>query len=264
MRFGLLGVTEGQFLVMAILLSTGIFGADVWKTPVYQWIQARHVLMVCGSVGGIYQAITSIKHVFEYIHSKKIPFSNAMYPIIQFTITMILCTFYALSPYDPLLFAHHPYVILLIFGCVFGYQISRLIIFHVANESYIQFFYVLLPLPLLTLNAYTPYFFPSYRSKLGLHASTGSQHLLFNSEKAAFLYLAVLVVQYTHFLIVVVREICEGLNITCFSIQGATPPKDVRHTVSGSRLKDSNLAVNTDVTAGSSNAPRRSPRKNYN
>lgn len=203
MIFGLLGVTEGQFLVMSILLSTGILGPDIWLQHIFG-ISIRYILMIAGSIGGIYQTITSSYHVYEHVRDGKISAVNAFYPAVQYIITMILCTLYALSPYTTL-FTDHPYTVLLIIGCVFGYQISRLIIFHVANESYVQYFYILTPLPILVINAYWPYL-------------TQSKSLLFNDVLPAQLYLALLVAVYLHYLYSVVEQICTYLNINCFTI----------------------------------------------
>lgn len=211
MRFGLLGVTEGQFLVMSILLSTGIFGPSVWLTNVYNGIQARHILMFLGSIGGIYQTITSTYHIYEFVRDGKITAMQAFYPATQYLITVILSTSYALSPYSSL-FDQHPYVVLLIVGCIFGYQITRLIIFHVAGESYVQFFYILLPLPLLTFNAYST-------------VLLDSKQQLFNETYAAYAYLTVLVTVYSHYLYSVVEQICSYLNINCFSIVPKTQAK---------------------------------------
>jgi ethanolaminephosphotransferase len=223
MRFGLIGITEGQLFIIFLLAFTGVVGVDTWDDaiPIPAWLssnapeflkpsfaqpmEAKFILVFVGTVGVLYQVYSSCMSVWEYhsIHheerrTKKI-YNKAKRMFAHHCLFLAggISWIFAPSPF----FAEHPRLVLLTIGTLFGYQVSRLIISRVTKDPY----------PFWFLNAlFVPYFALIVNSWMG--------ETLFNSYPVSIVYLALIYVAYAHFVVLTINQICDFLGIKCFKI----------------------------------------------
>lgn len=205
MRFGVLGVTEGQFTVMLLHLVTGIYGPELWVMPVYQDWEMRHVVVsIC--MFGVFSALyTSILEVVVYFRKQDSFVGEvtegpkaAAWQMAQFLGFVATSSAWILTGEQPLMNTH-PRLALMTMGFIFAFLTSRLIICHVTNTPYERVYKVLYPLPLLIVNNFL------------------SKPLIAPEYLAVWYFLGVVFV-YFHFVISVINEITTYLNISCFTI----------------------------------------------
>lgn len=199
MRFGIIGVTEGQLVIMAVMLATGILGPDIWEYKIYGDYQLRYAIAVFAAAPIMWQMYESIVIVRDYYRSPQghqFNASTAAWQLGQYLSFLGLSSAYVLAPTG--LLKSHPQTVLLTCGMLFGYQVSRLIVAHVTDTPHAKILLILWPFPLVVANAWFSIVDPA---------------------TVAIGYAIFVAVLYAHFVVNVVHEICSSLRISCFTIQ---------------------------------------------
>jgi len=214
-RFGIIGVTEGQLMIIAAMVATGVFGTEMWSWSVFpligvdQWksFTLFHLLFVCASIGGIYQTLSTIGIVMKY-YAKNPAESReqAIAAFLQYAFTIVLGGLWASAPSGAMQL--HPRIILCVIGALTSYQASRLIICHTTGEHYSRFFPIMWPLPLVVFNEW---------SGRVLHGKDSA--VFVDSNVVAWCYTAYVVGFYVHFILVTINQITNFLGIKCFTIK---------------------------------------------
>lgn len=216
-RFGIVGVTEGQFIVMGTMLATGIFGPELWRKRVFvdiidmpqimPWLKISECVIGVGVIGGIFQLLSSIYVAAVYFQSHPNESRRqSIVSFVQYFVGITLGFAWVLAPSGAML--HHPRMILVILGALCSYQASRLIICHTTDERYSKWFGVMWPLPFVVLNEWSGRLF---------HGK--DDQLWFDQTIVIYAYLAFLAVLYTHFVLVTINQITTFLGIKCFKIK---------------------------------------------
>jgi ethanolaminephosphotransferase len=211
MRFGWVGVSEGQLLVMLLLLFSGILGPEVWLTEMVpnsdisylQGFLIRDGMLLFGTLATINHVRESIISVYHYYKGpgKNQDKTDCIVQFLQYTSYMTLSTLYVFAPSD--YYATHPRTVMLTIGGLFGYQLARVIIAHVTHQ-FLGWFYIVLLYPFVALNEWLIY------TPLG--------RPLIDQTYLAPAYLVLLFLVYAHFVVSVINEICTYLKIRCFVI----------------------------------------------
>jgi hypothetical protein len=219
-RFGVIGVTEGQFLGMAIELATGIFGPGLWKWRIFgdvlqgewcrdwvPWMTVYHAVITCGLCGGTYQVVSSLWTVWKYYkaHPQESR-EQATTSFVQFFSVVFLGAIWSVAPSGVML--RHPRVLLSIIGALCSYQASRLIICHTTGERYKGFWKIIWPLPMVVFNDWS-----------GRLLGKSDSDTLVDSSLAIWFYAAYVMGLYAHFILVTINQITTFLGIRCFHIK---------------------------------------------
>lgn len=226
MRFGVLGVTEGQDLVIVLLLLTSLFGPGMWfvRMPFFV-ISVREFLLICALVGVGYQSCSSYLAVKEYQEQQIDLLTNKTIStcsidqlktavrthreqgqaLEQFIVFIILSTGWTLlllylDPEQSIL-VQYPRFVFGIIGLIFVLNVTQIIVGHVTQEVLNDTRDVVYQvLPLIILFAFVP--FPSWinTTVVGLFA------IAVTSFYVTFVYLTI-------------RQITTFLGIDCFTIK---------------------------------------------
>eukprot|EP00455_Lapot_gusevi_P040395 TRINITY_DN4568_c0_g2_i7.p1 TRINITY_DN4568_c0_g2~~TRINITY_DN4568_c0_g2_i7.p1 ORF type:complete len:403 (+),score=141.26 TRINITY_DN4568_c0_g2_i7:67-1275(+) len=217
MRFGFLGVTEGQFLIMAVHLVTGIFGPKLWlaNVPVLD-IPIRQFFVAIALISVFWALYESISTVSAYFAQKEREAPTlvgvcvvrqekraAVAQLGQYLTFIVLSTLWLMAR-DQFMLHNQARLAMATVGFIFAYLTSRLIISHVTNMPYEKFHTILYPLPALVVLSYLP---------------TPNALL----EVASYAYFVMVVVVYFHYVSTVINEITSHLGISCFTIPYPLP-----------------------------------------
>lgn len=204
MRFGLIGVTEAQYVSMGVLVVTGLAGgSQFWDSHLFVGITLKDLFLFFGSIGVVYQCVSSVLVVAKFFQTKPLPTKYArdqsIIQIVEFTAFIILSTMFVLSPSSNV-YHENPRLPLWIIGMLSSYQVSRLIICHVTLDPYSPFWPIMWPLPVCVLNSW-------------LHFLPGKEQVW------VWLYLIMVAIMYVHFIYRSINEITTFLGIHCFHIK---------------------------------------------
>lgn len=216
MRFGMVGVTEGQFIVMGVELFTGLLGADVWFTRIFPDILGIDMVtsfdlftLVIGvsAIGATYQCVSSVYTVFKfYRQHPEESREQGIVSFIQFFVVLGFGFAWVLAPSG--FYPSHPRIILTVTGMLASYQASRLIVCHTTGEPFPWCFVVCFPFPFVVLNEWSGRWF-------GKH----DQDVYFPSFYVGWAYGVFIAVLYAHFIVVTIDQITTFLGIKCFKIK---------------------------------------------
>jgi ethanolaminephosphotransferase len=224
-RFGVVGVTEGQFIVMGVMLLSGIVGPELWQRRVFAdllgmehllpWLTVFHMVIGTGVIGGTYQVVSSIWVVWNYytVHHPRESRDMAIKSFVQFFLGIALMSAWVLAPSGAMV--NHPRILLCVCGALCSYQCSRLIICHTTGERYSKWWVIMYPLPFIVLNEWSGRLFHGKDSQLWVDQYT-----------TAWAYAIFTVAFYAHFIQVTIHQITTFLGIKCFKIKPVTqgPP----------------------------------------
>jgi ethanolaminephosphotransferase len=218
-RFGIVGVTEGQFIVMGVQVATGIWGPAMWHRAIFPELlgikdtlpslTVFHAVIGLALVGVTYQVVSSVWVVTQYYRAHPEETEGKEQGIVSFVQYFVAIVLDALMVVAPSGVMHdHPRLILVIIGALCSYQASRLIICHTTGEHYSMFWPIMWPLPLLVANEWSGYL---------LHGD--SSQLWFDSTLLLWSYFFYIAALYIHFVLVTIDQITSFLGIRCFHIK---------------------------------------------
>eukprot|EP01006_Ploeotia_vitrea_P011444 TRINITY_DN30431_c0_g1_i1.p1 TRINITY_DN30431_c0_g1~~TRINITY_DN30431_c0_g1_i1.p1 ORF type:complete len:488 (-),score=232.36 TRINITY_DN30431_c0_g1_i1:139-1602(-) len=209
-RFGMLGVTEAQYLIMSMIGLSGVYGPQIWHEMVpYLNVQWRTAVVGFTLAGAIYQVLESMWIVTSKYreNNDSVGLRIALWQQAQFLIVIALGMAWMFSP--TALFYEYPRLMLSVMGLLFSYLVSRLIISSVTNMRFPSWHALATPLPLFVINSFVRH----------VNGWAFCERVLLKW------YVGIIAVVYVHYVYNVVFEICDYLDIYCFSI------KPVLHTV---------------------------------
>jgi len=211
MRFGFIGVTEGQFTVMFILAFTGLYGSKYWHRE-FLGFELRVIMAALALMLAIWQSIIGIHLVNQSLTLRGKDHGPAWNQLLQFMGLLLFPLFVLLVPGTQFWATQDNFrLLLLTTGLVFSYLVTRLIVCHVTDMPFAKFHMILLPLPLLLLNSLARVFI-------------GGR--IFCEVRLMKAYLAVVVAIYGFYVHGVISEITEYLGIQCFHIKPKSAATD--------------------------------------
>lgn len=203
MRFGAVGVTEAQMFFMILFSVTGFYGPSVWQVRVMNMFDMKQAIIGFALFLIVFAIKDNVTIVMEYYASKPktsaTKTTRAIRQLLQFVILMFFGTLWVFSPSN--VYEKHCRELIVIIGLSFAYLVSRMIIHHVSDMSYPLIAPVLYLLPFASL-----------------HSVFLTQKQLIDETIVIHIVLVYVTFFYLHFVISVVTEICEFLNISCFTI----------------------------------------------
>lgn len=224
-RFGMVGVTEGQFIVMGVELLTGLVGPNLWSMRVFPDLMGvdlaptltiHNTVIGLSCLGGAYQVLSSLWEVRNYYRAHpEEDRTQAVVSLAQFTGGVLLGLLWVVAPSGAMLL--HPRTLLSVIGALCSYQASRLIICHTTDEHYSRFWAIMWPLPIVVLNEWSGRLFNGGDTKLWADSTT-----------VAYAYAAYVVALYVHFVMVTINQITSFLGIRCFVIKHVDQDADKR------------------------------------
>uniref|UniRef100_A0A6A7G5F1 Cdp-alcohol phosphatidyltransferase n=1 Tax=Hirondellea gigas TaxID=1518452 RepID=A0A6A7G5F1_9CRUS len=212
MRFGVIGVTEGQLIIVALLLGSSIFGPEIYSTTIIFGYELRYLLFSTSVVSVFYAVIESIISVTKFCRENNVSGEEVVRKMFQYVLFSALGALWALTP-NTNFFVNNIRVIMLGIGLTFSHLASRLIISHVTRSEFQRFPLILYPLPFLVVNSHLPTLHSYFPSILA-----GFDAPLVDEAFAAQIFLAFVVCVLLHYSISVVNEICTCLKIRAFKI----------------------------------------------
>jgi len=207
MRFGAIGVTEGQFLIIFIMLLSAVTGSWIWS---YKFVVLGHSLRVVhffvgvGLFGLIFAMWDTAVVVRRYWASNPtVDSTKGKWALAQFFLLVGLGTAWICATYHTV-FQTHPALIFLTIGFLFCYLVSRLIISKVTHGPYAKVFPVLYPFPLILAHA--------------LCTQCTGRPVIVHPLYVAVAYFALVMAVYLHFIHGAITEITTFLGIQCFHL----------------------------------------------
>jgi len=213
------GVTEGQYLSVALNIITAIFGAGFWSAKInhvlskfvhitiplefLDELEVRNVSLVIAAFFPTILAVTSIINVYKSPGN----FSRALILVIPLVLAQAYqWSIYLFSPASVLFHAYPiPFVILL--GMLHSHLSNRIIVASVCHIEAPLFQRILYPIPfMIAMLAYAD------------DLPKPNADLVTAIEAALLAHAVAIFLQYAHFVIWVTNAICKLLKIRCFSI----------------------------------------------
>jgi ethanolaminephosphotransferase len=211
---GWYGVTEGQLSLVMIHIMTAIIGPGLWaiKLPFipFTTTDALVVLLVASNVVLAYSNITNVLNApadaipRAELGNKHVSKPLAVSQLIPIAILLVLGSLWVAGPnaHD---YASYPVVFLFAIGIGYVLFSTRMITSHMCKIPFSPQLRVIIPFGLVVFNSYGPVF--------GLIAAPIIRPML-----ASSLYVLFIVFVYLHFVMHVVNDICDYLNIYLFKI----------------------------------------------
>lgn len=212
---GWYGVTEGQLTLVAAHLITAVVGPTFWQlslvglpvTPTHLLILAlfaSNVVLIVGNIVHVLQTPLAAMPADEAGNKERAK-GLAMLQLVPPCLLVVLGWLWIAGPNAD---NYNAYPVLFLFAHGVGYVLlsTRMIVSHMCKVPFTLQLRVLLPLALVVLNSYAP--------ALGLGAAPPMRPLL-----AAGLYTLTIACVYLHYVVHVVNDICNHLNIFLFKIK---------------------------------------------
>jgi ethanolaminephosphotransferase len=209
LRFGELNSpTEGMVIVLFVLITTALFGNQIWNIPNdmlgfigLNWICLKHMFVILG----VFMAVTAgIPSMFNVLQKAKNNKDNkriqaigglrgaieSLYPNLFLAPLWVI--YMNASEH---LYTTYPKTFFATFGILACYLQTRLILSRVAGERIPNFYFILVPLPFVVINAV----FFKVQTALLLH-----------------LFFLFVVVSYVHMIYNAIRIMCDELSLSLF------------------------------------------------
>eukprot|EP01128_Nolandella_sp_AFSM9_P012287 TRINITY_DN9127_c0_g1_i1.p1 TRINITY_DN9127_c0_g1~~TRINITY_DN9127_c0_g1_i1.p1 ORF type:complete len:415 (-),score=87.71 TRINITY_DN9127_c0_g1_i1:195-1394(-) len=202
---GEINVTEAQVGMMLIQLSCFFFGPSFWQRTIefagYS-LQYSHALSYATIGVALFNNVVFVSNVIKLCREKPELTEKAIaYASPAITSAVLILTWAYLSPYLAL---RQLNVFALGFGFMYCNLVGRIVTMRVCESPFETFYYFLLPLPTLVLNAFFE----------------GS---LFNQDAAVIAYAVLAIGFYLHFGLSVIKEMTSHLGIHALSIPYPNP-----------------------------------------
>jgi len=204
-RFGLIGVTEGQFLVMLLCVLPAFFGSNFWAFALFG-IPLYYLPLIVALFAVPYTVIDSYAHASAHWKKENIDPSEGQASLLQFLVFMFLSTLWIYFSMSTTFLSHCVFTLSTI-GLVFCFLVTSLIVCSVTRTHYSHFHSILYPFPFVVLN-----------SAMHFYGKIFLPELL-----VLYLYFLFVVVLYCHYVVSVITEITTFLGIECFRIVPKLP-----------------------------------------
>ncbi|KAJ0408743.1 hypothetical protein P43SY_001967 [Pythium insidiosum] len=213
---GYYGVTEGQLTLVAAHLVTALLGPGFWQyslpviglTPTHVLILSllgSNVFLVYGNILNVLHTPLEAMPAAEAGHKQREK-PVALFQLVPLSIILALGAMWISGP-NADDYAKYPLVFLFAHGIAFVLFSTRMIVSHMCKIPYTPQFRVIIPLMLLVLNSYGP----------SIELFSGP---LLRPLVASVMYSLVISCVYLHYVVHVVNDICNFLNIYLFKIKG--------------------------------------------
>jgi len=207
-------VTEGQYLSIGLNLSRAILGPTFWKLNIAEFlvfinassmleyvgsfgsIEIRHVAIL---IGGFFPLLLGSSCIISVARCKT-NFLRAVLLLLPAILQQGFLLYVSVQTPAKDVFQKHPTLGLIASGLLFSHLCNRIIVASVCHLEFPWLHKILFPIPFI----------------VGHLASTN------NVEQATQIlgfYVALIFIQYFHFVVVVTRDICKHLNIYCLTIK---------------------------------------------
>jgi hypothetical protein len=135
MVFGVIGVTEGQLLVMGIMTLSAVMGEHFWAEEAIAGVPNRMWIVYIGSFGAIKAILDSTWSVIRYCTTQKDApsLSEAFGRALPFVVLCLGGAAWLASPYSNIIHLA-PREPLLVLGFSFAHLVSNLVINHVTHS----------------------------------------------------------------------------------------------------------------------------------
>jgi len=138
--------------------------------------------------------------------------SAAWNQLLQMLLLLVFAVVFLALPHSPFWITSFDFrIFIFTIGMIFCFIVTQLIVCHVTDMHFPKFQPILIPLPFLLLNSLLKLWIP---------------HLVLCETLLMKSYLAVVTVAYFHFVITVIREICDALGISCLTIPLVSSEKE--------------------------------------
>uniref|UniRef100_A0AAV1TZ26 Uncharacterized protein n=1 Tax=Peronospora matthiolae TaxID=2874970 RepID=A0AAV1TZ26_9STRA len=215
---GFFGVTEGQLTLVAVHLAAAFFGAGFWTAELsfvptisvtmtqvlLCALVASNVLLAYGNVSSVlWAAADTIPR--EELGNKHISKPIALVQLVPIGILLVLGSLWICGP-DAENYENYPVLFLFPIGIGYVFLSTRMIMSHMCKIPFTPQLRVIIPFGFVILNAY------------GTAAGILSKPLI-PTIVSSSLYVVFIVLVYLQFIVGVVKDICDFLNIFLFKIK---------------------------------------------
>eukprot|EP01083_Nonionella_stella_P012496 35462_1 len=206
MHFGVFSVTEGQLMAVGVGIVTGMFGNDIWRVQVFG-VDCRHLITGVLLVIVMYYVYDSYRAVQKYYKETNKEDPGQVYELLH--MVLFLIGFMCWNVCDVL--RDYPWTYVWIAGLVFCGIIHRLIVADVTHMKTTKYYSLLNPLWIMIFGSL-------YEFVLGVKKAQS----VMNSPYMVYGILVYVLVFWMAYVLKVIDEICETLDIRLFVIN---PPK---------------------------------------
>ncbi|KAK6062050.1 hypothetical protein COOONC_00281 [Cooperia oncophora] len=193
--------------VIAVLLTTSIFGNSFWDTGLIGGWKLRHVVLCTSMIGSTYQILGYVNVIIHGGVGKNgstIAGTSVIFPLFPLLMVVVpFCMIYSRA--ETAVYDEHITLFMLCFGAVGAKATNRLVIAHMSKSELRLWDWIYLGPLLLMLNQYY---------------NTVFDELLLLRLVTVYCYFSLLV-----YCTVVCRQFCEFLNIYCFTLGARNPNK---------------------------------------
>lgn len=214
MKHDVVGVTEAQLTIIAVMAATARWGSAVWAAevdlPAFGHVTLSKLVVYATCGVAVWQTLESVLTVRRALRERghtETEKTAAWTQIGQFFFFTALCLAWIECPWNHVWHTHTPLSTALL-GLVFVYHVTLLIVAHVAGQHYAFLTPVLAPFPFVVANSYA-------RGLFGFAFCDGLVAAVFCAYAGAI---------YLHYVVGVVQELCSHLRIRAFVI---VPPAAV-------------------------------------
>lgn len=209
------GPTEGLLLASLLMISSGLYGPQIWHQPIATLIGYDHILGTL-SVKDLFPTIllvafavahlpSCVLNVVEARRAKNLPIAPVF---LEWTPMLLFCgalTAWLGSPYSTLLSENHLCLLCLTMSFVFGRMTTKMILAHLTRQPFPYWTSLLAPLVGGAVLVNLPY--------LGFQPVSAQVQLYY-----LWAYFFIAMVVYFRWAYVVCSSICDYLGINCLTI----------------------------------------------
>ncbi|XP_005109346.1 cholinephosphotransferase 1 [Aplysia californica] len=202
LKFGKIDVTEGQFAVIGIYFLTALFGPQIWsyQLPVLS-LQLKFVPIIFSLFGAALQVSCAFQVIFMQggvgKNGSTVAGTSTVFPVLPTTVVVLIAV--VIQQKSPsLVFENHPCLYLLAFGLLAAKVTNRLVVAHMTKSEMDLWDSGLLGPGALFLNQYF--------------------NCVLSEYLVLWLCLTWVLFDILRYSAVVCQEICEFLEIYCFTI----------------------------------------------
>jgi len=148
--------TEAQFSMMGLLVTTALFGSDMWlgvyNVPLVGSVQLNHIVFFFFVLGSVNTCIDNFARVHDHLDNHQLSRTPAYVCLAPLSLVV---SFSALSAWlNPSLLLESPRMFILSAGLQFSYVLIRLILQGVCKEPFKSFYNVTLATVVMTFNCF--------------------------------------------------------------------------------------------------------------